>query len=106
MIEAHGLTKNFGELTAVEDLSLEVEEGEVLGVIGSSRARDAKSAQNVAVVIILPVLALIAVQVTGLVWFTPILTLALALGIGIVDIIVLRVAVRLFQRESIVVKWH
>ena len=78
----------------------------MLGVIGSSRARDARGAQNMALAIILPVLALVAVQVTGLVWFTPILTLALALGIGIVDIIVLRVAVRLFQRESIVVKWH
>ena len=78
----------------------------MLGVIGSSRARDARSAQNMALIIILPVLVLIGVQVTGLVWFTPILTLALALGIGVVDIIVLRVAVRLFQRESIVVKWQ
>lgn len=55
-----------------------------------------ESAQNMAVVIILPVLALIAVRVTRLVWFTPLLTLALALGISIVDIIALRVAVRLF----------
>jgi len=78
----------------------------MLGVIGSSRARDAKSAQNMALVIIFPVLALIGVQVTGLVWFTPLLTLVLAIGIGVADIIVLRVAVRLFQRESIVVKWH
>lgn len=78
----------------------------MLGIIGSSRARDAKSAQNIVVVIVLPVLALIGVQVTGLVWFTPLLTLALALGIGMADIFVLRVATRLFQRESIVVRWH
>ena len=57
-------------------------------------------------IIILPVLALIGIQVTGLVLFTYRLTLALALGIGVMDIIVLRLAVRLFQRESIVVKWH
>jgi len=78
----------------------------MLGVIGSSRARDARSAQNMALVIILPVLGLIAVQVTGLVWFTPLLTLALALGIAVLDVIILRVAVRLFQRESIVVRWR
>ena len=38
IIEAHGLTKNFGELTAVADLSLEVEEGEVLGFLGPNGA--------------------------------------------------------------------
>jgi len=78
----------------------------VLGIIGSSRAKDAKSAQNMALVIILPVLVLIGIQVTGLVWFTPLLTLALALGVSLLDIILLRIAVDLFQRESIVVKWH
>ena len=78
----------------------------MLGVIGSSRSKDAKSAQNMVLVIIFPVLALIGVQVTGLVWFTPLLTLTLALGIAIVDILVLRVAVRLFQRESITVQWR
>lgn len=78
----------------------------MLGVIGSSRAKDAKSAQNLVVVIILPVLALIGLQVTGMVWFTPLLTLALALGLCIADAGVLRIATALFQRESIVVKWH
>ena len=78
----------------------------VLGIIGSSRAKDAKSAQNIALVIILPVLVLIGIQVTGLVWFTPLLTLVLALGVSFLDIILLRIAVGLFQRESIVVKWH
>jgi len=78
----------------------------MLGVMGSSRARDAKSAQNMALVIIFPVLALIGLQVTGVVWFTPLLVITLALGIGIVDMLVLRFAVSLFQRESIVVRWH
>jgi len=78
----------------------------LLGVIGSSRAKDPRGAQNIVLVIIFPVLGLIAVQVTGLVWFTPLLTLALALGIAVSDVIILRVAVRLFQRESIVVSWR
>ncbi|MFC1916778.1 ABC transporter permease subunit [Chloroflexota bacterium] len=78
----------------------------MLGVIGSSRAKDAKSAQNIVVVIILPVMVLIGLQVTGSIWFTPLLNLSLALGIAILDYFILRIAVRLFQRESIVVKWH
>lgn len=78
----------------------------LLGVIGSSRAKDAKSAQNGAVLVVLPVFALIAVQVTGVVWFGAWEASGLALGIGALDVILLRVAVRLFRRESIVVNWR
>jgi ABC-2 type transport system permease protein len=53
----------------------------LLGVIGSSQAKDAKNAQNMILFVIFPVFALIAVQVTGVVWFTPLLTLVLALVI-------------------------
>jgi ABC-2 type transport system permease protein len=78
----------------------------LLGVIGSSRAKDARSAQNVALFIIFPVFGLIAVQVTGVVWFTPWLTFILGLVISLIDILVLKVAVGLFRRESIVVRWR
>jgi ABC-2 type transport system permease protein len=78
----------------------------LLGVIGSSRAKDAKNAQNMIIFIVFPVLALIAVQITGVVWFTPLLTLWLTIAIGLVDYLILRMAVGLFQRESIVIKWN
>jgi ABC-2 type transport system permease protein len=78
----------------------------LLGVIGSSRAKDYRNAQNLVVFIICPVFVLIAVQVTGLVWLTPLLTVGLGIAIGLVDLAVLRLAVGLFQRESIVVKWR
>jgi hypothetical protein len=68
----------------------------VIGVIGSSRASDAKAAQNLAVVIIFPIFALIAVQVTGLVEFTPLRTLLLSLALFASDGLLLRAAVRLF----------
>lgn len=77
----------------------------VIGVIGSSRASDAKAAQNLAVVVIFPIFALIAVQVTGLVEFTPLRTLLLSLGLFAADGLLLRVAVRLFARESILTRW-
>jgi ABC-2 type transport system permease protein len=78
----------------------------ILGVVGSSRAKDAKSAQNMVLIIVLPVLILVGVQVTGIVWFTPLLTLALAIAVIIIDILMLRLAVRLFRRESILSQWH
>lgn len=78
----------------------------LLGVIGSARAKDSRSAQNLVMFIIFPLLGLVAIQVTGVVWFTTLTTLLLALGLIIVDFIVLRIAVRLFQRESIVVDWR
>jgi len=78
----------------------------LLGVIGSSRAKDARTAQNTSLFIILPVLAIVAAQITGLIWFTPLLTLVLSIVIGLIDVLVLRIAVRLFQREAIVVRWR
>ena len=78
----------------------------LLGVIGSSRARDAKGAQNYVILIVLPMLALVVVQVTGLVWFTTLSMLLLVVGIAILDFLVLRIAVGLFQRDSIVAKWR
>jgi ABC-2 type transport system permease protein len=78
----------------------------MLGVTGSSRAKDARSAQNTVLVIVLPVLALIGIEVTGILWFTPSLILVVALAAGIADFISLRAAVRLFRRESIVVQWR
>lgn len=78
----------------------------LLGIIGSSRAKDAKSAQNIVLVIIFPLLGLIAIQVTGVAWLNALSMLAMAVFLIMVDFIVLRIAVRLFQRESIVVKWR
>ena len=78
----------------------------LLGIIGSSRAKDHRSAQNMVLFIIFPVLALIALQMTGVIWFTPLRTLIMGLAICVIDVLVLRIAVRLFQRESIVVRWR
>ncbi len=78
----------------------------LLGIIGSSRAKDAKAAQNLSVIVILPVLAVVILQITGIIWFTTVSALLLVVGLVLVDFFVLRVAVRLFQRESIVVRWR
>jgi len=77
----------------------------LLGVISSSRVSDAKNAQNGAIFIVLPVFVLIGVQLSGFVMFTPILLLLLGIVVGVLDIFILRLAVKLFQRESIITRW-
>jgi ABC-type Na+ efflux pump permease subunit len=78
----------------------------LLGIIGSSRARDHRSAQNMVLFIIFPVFILIALQITGVIWFTPALIVVLGLALCVIDVLVLRIAVRLFQRESIIIRWR
>ena len=78
----------------------------LIGVIGSSRAHDARSAQNGALFIILPIFLLIALQVTGIIWFTPLNIVIFGILILLADYAVLRLAVRLFNRESIIVNWQ
>ena len=78
----------------------------ILGVIGSSSAKDPKGAQNMIIVIILPVIVLIVIQVTGVVWFTPLFTFILGAAVLVLDFLMVRLSVRLFRRESILVQWR
>ena len=78
----------------------------MLGVIASSKANDPKTAQNIAIIVILPILAILGAQLTGSVVFTSPMLIVLAMVLGILNFFVLRIAVHLFQRESIVVKWR
>ena len=38
VIETHGLTKNYGKITAVDDLGISIEEGEIFGLLGPNGA--------------------------------------------------------------------
>jgi len=76
-----------------------------LGIIVSSRMTDPRAAQQAGVLLILPIIALAIGQVSGLLLLTPALMLAaaavaLALAAG-----TLLVAVRLFDRETILTRW-
>ncbi|MCX5977388.1 MAG: hypothetical protein NTV33_11355 [Coprothermobacterota bacterium] len=78
----------------------------LLGVIGSSRAADSKGAQNFALVEVLPLLALVAAQVLGVLPLSPWALLAVSAGFALLDFLFLRLAVSLFRRESILVSWR
>lgn len=75
------------------------------GLIVSSRASDPQSAQQLAGIVVLPVILLLVGQVTGLVRLN-----LLLVGVGVVaflalDAGLLAAAVRLFQRETILTRW-
>lgn len=77
----------------------------LLGLISSSRASDPKNAQSISIVIIIPVFAFIAIQITGILIFDIYMLVLLSAVIYILDLLILRIAIRLFDRESILVKW-
>lgn len=116
-IETKGLTRRFGSLTAVDSLSFEVEEGEVFGltptvalagigltVIISVRVKGFKEAQQISVVLLAPILALVVGQLTGAIIFGPLVVLALTGVFAIIDLVVFKTGVKIFRREEILSK--
>lgn len=77
----------------------------LLGIIASSRAKDAKSAQNLSLIIVLPVFAFIALQVSGIFIFSTVNLIIASIIIILIDIFTFRFSIKLFDRENIVVSW-
>jgi ABC-2 type transport system permease protein len=76
-----------------------------LAVAASSRANDPRSAQQIGVLVIVPIIAIMIAQFTGLIWLTTPLVLALAGMLALLWIGLLAVGVRLFDRETILTRW-
>lgn len=75
-----------------------------LTVMISARVKGFREAQQISVVLLIPVLALVFGQVTGALVFGPLVILVLIGLFGIVDFIVFRAGVKLFRREEILAK--
>ena len=76
-----------------------------MAVCVSSRVNDSRSAQQIGALVILPIAGLLIAQVAGGVVLTARLALGIAVALAVLDLIVLRVAVVLFDRESILTRW-
>jgi len=74
-------------------------------LIVSSRVNDPRVAEQLSAVVIVPVLLVFFAQISGLFLLNQQLILLMALGLLVVDILVLYLAVRLFQREAILTRW-
>jgi ABC-2 type transport system permease protein len=71
----------------------------------SSRVNDPRVAEQISALIVLPVTGLFVGQMLGLVLISRVLMLALAAGLVLVDVGMVHLTVRLFQRETILTKW-
>jgi ABC-2 type transport system permease protein len=77
-----------------------------LGVLISSKVKDPNSAQQLGSLVILPVIAMLLAQVSGAVQVGVEVVLTIALVVGIIDIALLVLSVRLFRREEILTGWQ
>jgi ABC-2 type transport system permease protein len=71
----------------------------------SSRVNDPRVAEQLSAVVILPLLAVFFGQIAGLFVLNSTLILIMCLVLILVDILMVYLAVRLFQRETILTRW-
>jgi ABC-2 type transport system permease protein len=76
-----------------------------MAVCVSSRANDARGAQQIGAIIVLPIAGLLVAQVMGSVVLTVWLTLAISAGLVVLNAGLLWLAVVLFDRESVLTRW-
>lgn len=76
-----------------------------LAVCVSSRVNDARSAQQIGALIILPIGGLLIAQLTGNLLLTPSIIAMLALALVVVNVVLMRVGISLFDRETILTRW-
>jgi ABC-2 type transport system permease protein len=76
-----------------------------LAVCVSSRVNDTRSAQQLAALVVLPLTGLLIGQLTGAITLTMPFILVIAGVLCVANVGLLRLAVRLFDRESILTRW-
>jgi ABC-2 type transport system permease protein len=76
-----------------------------MAVCVSSRVNDARSAQQIGAIVILPIGGLLVAQVAGAVVLPVGLSMAIAAGLAVLNLGLLRLGVVLFDRESILTRW-
>jgi ABC-2 type transport system permease protein len=74
-------------------------------IIVSSRVNEPRAAEQISAVVILPLLILFMGQAFGLFFVNKLIILIIALALFLLDVLLLYLAVRLFQRETILTRW-
>ena len=74
-------------------------------VMVSSRANDPRVAEQLSMLVIMPLLAAFFGQITGLFFINQTLILWMAIGLVVVDSGLLALATHIFQRETILTRW-
>ena len=74
-------------------------------IMVSSRVNDPRAAEQISAVIVLPVLLIFFGQIAGFFIINSTLVLVIALAMIIIDLIVIYLTIRTFQRETILTRW-
>ena len=74
-------------------------------IMVSSRVNDPRVAEQISAVVILPILAVFFGQIAGLFILNSTLILIMCLVLLLLDLLVIYLAIRLFQRETILTRW-
>jgi ABC-2 type transport system permease protein len=80
--------------------------GVIFALIVSSRVNDPRVAEQVSMVLIVPLLAVLFAQIGGLIVLNVALMITAALLLLLIDIGLVFVGARLFQREAILTRWR
>jgi ABC-2 type transport system permease protein len=75
-------------------------------LIVSSRVNDARTAQQVGVLIILPLTALLVAQFTGMLWLTPPTIALVGAALLMLWVLLILLSAALFRRETILTRWR
>jgi ABC-2 type transport system permease protein len=76
-----------------------------IGVMISSRVNDTRAAQQIGGMLVIPIVALGIAQTAGFLLLNAATFIAGAALIALLDVVVLKAATRLFQRENILTRW-
>lgn len=76
-----------------------------MAVCVSSRVNDARTAQQIGVFVILPIAGLLVGQLAGAIQLTVTLIAWITLGLLVINVALMRVAIALFDRETILTRW-
>jgi len=77
-----------------------------LAVCASARANDARGAQQIAALVVLPLTGVMVAQLFGALLLTPSLLAGAGVVLVIINAVLLRVSVALFDRETILTRWR
>lgn len=74
-------------------------------IIVSSRVNDPRVAEQMSAIVVVPLLGLFIGQISGFIIFNQLLVIIMALVLFAIDILVVILAISLFQRETILTRW-
>jgi len=76
-----------------------------IAIMVSSRVNDPRVAEQISMLVILPLLVLFFAQISGLIFINETMILWMAIGVAVLDVGLLTFATQLFQREAILTRW-